>query len=112
MQPNGPGRYPGPPQQSMTGPMRGGAQGPFPPQQLGRPGPAQSGPRPGAGYKGNQSARAPEQPAAASGPTITAAALASAGPAEQKQMLGEALYPRITESVPQLAGVRFSFLEG
>lgn len=44
------------------------------------------------------------QASAPAGPTITAAALASAGPAEQKQMLGEALYPRIHESVPALAG--------
>jgi polyadenylate-binding protein len=104
MQPNGPGRFP--PQQSMTGPMRGpGPQGMMPPQpQMGRPGPPggpQQGPRPGQGYKSAQSQRAPEP----SGPTITPNTLASAGPAEQKQMLGEALYPRIHESVPALAGV-------
>jgi len=106
--------YPGYPQQQgrgPQGPMRGYGNGPAaPPQAMpGRPGPqgpprgpmTQQGPNPRG--PGARPPRAAEQPSAA-GPTITAAALASAGPAEQKQMLGEALYPRIHESVPELAG--------
>lgn len=86
--------------------MRGpGPNGAAPP--AGRGGPAQRG---GQSYKqaaGGRNAPQTQAPAAAApaGPTITAEALASAGPAEQKQMLGEALYPRIHESVPHLAGV-------
>ncbi|CCU99535.1 unnamed protein product [Malassezia sympodialis ATCC 42132] len=41
----------------------------------------------------------PAQPEA-----LTAAALANASPEEQKQMLGEAIYPKIAASQPQLAG--------
>jgi len=109
-----PGAYPGQqqPGRGPPGPMRGYPNGgpPMQPQMQGRgnmppPGapprgpPTNAGPRQGRGP--NQ--RAPE-PAQQNGPTITAAALASAGPAEQKQMLGEALYPRIHETVPEMAG--------
>jgi len=37
-------------------------------------------------------------------PRLTAQALARAGPNEQKQMLGEALYPLIHDGQPDLAG--------
>ncbi|MCO5607334.1 hypothetical protein L7F22_061529 [Adiantum nelumboides] len=37
-------------------------------------------------------------------PALTAAALANAGPEEQKQMLGEAIYPKIAASHAELAG--------
>ncbi|PWN48161.1 putative PAB1-mRNA polyadenylate-binding protein [Violaceomyces palustris] len=37
-------------------------------------------------------------------PALTAAALANAGPEEQKQMLGEAIYPKIAAGQPELAG--------
>ncbi|KAK9266366.1 hypothetical protein L1049_017785 [Liquidambar formosana] len=37
-------------------------------------------------------------------PALTAAALAHAGPEEQKQMLGEAIYPKIAATHPDLAG--------
>ena len=35
---------------------------------------------------------------------LTAAALAKASPDEQKQMLGEAIYPKVAASQPELAG--------
>jgi len=103
---NVPSRFP---PQPMGGSVRGGPQQGFPQQQVGRGGgPPAQGPRGGQGnYKLNSNIRnapEPQQPSPA-GPVITAAALASAGPAEQKQMLGEALYPRIHETVPALAGV-------
>jgi len=105
----GPGaRYPpqpmagsmrGPPQQIPSIPPQQGARGPM---AAGGPGPR--GPQ--GSYKLNNSARnAPEpQSSTPAGPVITAAALAAAGPAQQKQMLGEALYPRIHESNASLAG--------
>jgi polyadenylate-binding protein len=37
-------------------------------------------------------------------PALTAAALANAGPEEQKQMLGEAIYPKIAAQHADLAG--------
>ncbi|KAJ7109434.1 hypothetical protein C8R44DRAFT_842796 [Mycena epipterygia] len=43
-------------------------------------------------------------PAAPTGPDLTAAALASASPMEQKQMLGEVIYMKIASSQPELAG--------
>jgi len=43
-------------------------------------------------------------PAAAAPQKLTAAALARARPEEEKQMLGEALYPLIHETQPELAG--------
>ncbi|KAK4057000.1 Protein phosphatase PP2A regulatory subunit B [Microbotryomycetes sp. JL221] len=60
-----------------------------------------AGARPG-GYKG-QNRPAVEQDQPQQG-TLTAAMLANAAPAEQKQMLGEALYPKIHASQPELAG--------
>jgi len=111
-----PGSYPGQqqPGRGPPGPMRGGypngpqgpmqmqgRQGGMPPQGAPPRGPPNAGPRQG-GYKSgpNRPSEAPQQ----NGPTITPAALASASPAEQNQMLGEALYPRIHETVPEMAG--------
>merc|ERR1719345_183202 len=44
----------------------------------------------------------PTQPGAAG--ILTAASLASAPPAQQKQMLGQRLYPIVQKSHPELAG--------
>ncbi|KAK4052467.1 Protein phosphatase PP2A regulatory subunit B [Microbotryomycetes sp. JL201] len=85
------------------------AGGPIPPNAGARPpqagpqgargAPAGAGSRPG-GYKGNR----PAETEQAQQGTLTAAMLANAAPAEQKQMLGEALYPKIHASQPELAG--------
>lgn len=53
----------------------------------------------GAAQRNAAAAAAPAQPE-----VLTAAALANASPEEQKQMLGEAIYPKIAASQPQLAG--------
>ena len=53
---------------------------------------------------GQAGARRPRAEEAKPSSGLTAAMLANAGPAEQKQMLGEALYPRIHETQPELAG--------
>ncbi|KAM0790601.1 Protein phosphatase PP2A regulatory subunit B [Microbotryomycetes sp. NB124-2] len=87
----GPGGIP--PQAGARPPQAGGPQG-------ARGAPAGAGARPG-GYKGNQRPAEAEQPQQG---TLTAAMLANAAPAEQKQMLGEALYPKIHASQPELAG--------
>ncbi|KAH7350497.1 hypothetical protein BKA66DRAFT_516364 [Pyrenochaeta sp. MPI-SDFR-AT-0127] len=91
---------PGMPQGQMAGVpgMRGG-QG-FPPQGAGRGGIPQG--RPG-------QPPMPSFPQAgrggASGPAgVDMGALSSAPPGQQKQMLGEALYPKIHEMQPELAG--------
>lgn len=51
-------------------------------------------------------ARAPAAPAAPAAelPTVTPAQLAAATPMEQKQMLGEVIYVRISQTQPELAG--------
>ncbi|PNS16406.1 hypothetical protein CAC42_140 [Sphaceloma murrayae] len=87
----------GMPPQMMSG-MRGG-QGGFPPQRGGmggRPGqvpgyPQQRGPGP---------MGMPQQ----SAPGVDLSQLNGAPPAQQKQMLGEILYPKIHEQQPELAG--------
>lgn len=38
------------------------------------------------------------------GPTLNLQALSAAPPAQQKQMLGEAIYPKIQAQQPELAG--------
>lgn len=98
------GQYPVPQGGAPRGAPRPNAGAP----QGGRPIPA-GAPRPSApitngaarpaGYKG---AARPEEEVAATG--LTAAVLANAAPQEQKQMLGEALYPKIHASQPDLAG--------
>lgn len=69
------------------------------------------GPRPGQTLPGQvpprgsaPSARPARPQTSPSQPALTAAALANAGPEEQKQMLGEAIYPKISASQPELAG--------
>lgn len=72
------------------------------------------GPRPGQPMAGQMAPRGAVPPAGARPtrpqaspnmqPALTAAALANAGPEEQKQMLGEAIYPKIAASNPELAG--------
>ncbi|KAL7512658.1 hypothetical protein ACHAXN_009699 [Cyclotella atomus] len=103
------------------GPMQGrGGRGPLParvPQGRG-PMPGRAGP-PNSGIKFNQQARnaqgpgmlppqqAPQPAAPQPAPTneqLTPAALASASPEMQKNMIGERLYPLIHQTQPELAG--------
>lgn len=68
----------------------------------GQPMPAPMPPRvPGPGGRA-PAARPQASPQAA--PALTAAALANAGPEDQKQMLGEAIYPKIASINAELAG--------
>ncbi|KAH0438981.1 hypothetical protein IEQ34_025991 [Dendrobium chrysotoxum] len=79
-----------------------------------RPGMVNGGPRPGQPMPGQMAPRGavpppgarPGRPQASPNgqPALTAAALANAGPEEQKQMLGEAIYPKIAASHSELAG--------
>ncbi|KAJ0422498.1 hypothetical protein BJY00DRAFT_280264 [Aspergillus carlsbadensis] len=87
----GRGQVPG-----MGGPIRGPGYG------QGRGGaPIQGQIRPGQGGRGQNVG----QPGPTEGATgITAQALTSAPPQQQKQMLGEALYPKIQAQQPELAG--------
>ncbi|KAJ7905560.1 polyadenylate-binding protein [Mycena olivaceomarginata] len=114
---------------AMPAGFRGGAPGPRPPGAPRGPGsptlpnapiPRAGGPppataprapapqgvppqaRPPPGYKLNASVRngAPDPDV----PTLTAEQLASASPMEQKQMLGEVIYLKISKSQPELAG--------
>ncbi|OKL59337.1 Polyadenylate-binding protein, cytoplasmic and nuclear [Talaromyces atroroseus] len=64
--------------------------------------PAQQG-RPGQGRGQNAQAGAPVAQEGAPG-SLTLQALTAAPPAQQKQMLGEALYPKIQAQQPELAG--------
>ncbi|KAL2822615.1 hypothetical protein BJX63DRAFT_127028 [Aspergillus granulosus] len=87
----GRGQVPG-----MGGPIRGPGYG------QGRGGaPIQGQIRPGQGGRG-QNVGQPGPAEGASG--ITAQALSAAPPQQQKQMLGEALYPKIQAQQPELAG--------
>ncbi|KAI5480890.1 hypothetical protein MNV49_006699 [Pseudohyphozyma bogoriensis] len=120
-------QYPVPPAQGRGAPRPGGPQGPAPgapaggrPSGPGAPIPNGAAPRNGAPLPAGgrpqpgaqaQPPRGPpaagarparQEPAAGSG--LTAATLANAAPQEQKQMLGEALYPKIHASQPELAG--------
>lgn len=77
-----------------------------------RPGSVNGAPRPGQPIPGGlpgrgippAGARGAPRPAAPVQPALTAAALARASPEEQKQMLGEAIYPKIAATHPELAG--------
>ncbi|KAG9873564.1 hypothetical protein KCU98_g22964, partial [Aureobasidium melanogenum] len=73
---------------NMMGPNMGGRG-----QQFGRGGPRQMG-----GFPQQR----PQAPSAS--PALDVNALNAAPPAQQKQMLGEALYPKIHEQQPELAG--------
>lgn len=87
----GRGQVPGMPMGQMRGPGYGQGRGGVPLQgQMGRPG--------GRG----QNAQAPRDDAAAGG--LTPQNLSAAPPAQQKQMIGEALYPKIQAQQPELAG--------
>ncbi|KAK2741281.1 Protein phosphatase PP2A regulatory subunit B [Onygenales sp. PD_40] len=93
-----------PPNMGNVPGMRAGGQGfvqgrGIPPQQAGMGRPGQAGR--GAGPQGPAQGAAPE---AAGAPSITLQALTNAPPAQQKQMLGEAIYPKIQAQQPELAG--------
>ncbi|KAL4891646.1 hypothetical protein BDV59DRAFT_181395 [Aspergillus ambiguus] len=92
----GRGQVPGMPMgQGMRGPGYGQGRGGVPLQgQMGRPGQG------GRGQNAQPAARGDEAPAAG----ITAQSLAAAPAPQQKQMLGEALYPKIQAQQPELAG--------
>lgn len=90
----GRGQVPGmPPNMGVRGPGYGQGRGGVPVQgQLGRPGQG----------RGQNAAAGGREEVAAGGLTIQA--LSNAPPAQQKQMLGEALYPKIQAQKPELAG--------
>ncbi|GAA6004006.1 hypothetical protein JCM10207_006509 [Rhodosporidiobolus poonsookiae] len=77
-------------------PPRGAPGAPVPPNGVPRPG-QQGQQAPRQGYKANAQESRPSS-------GLTPAMLANAAPQEQKQMLGEALYPKIHVSQPELAG--------
>ncbi|CAO1637786.1 unnamed protein product [Parajaminaea phylloscopi] len=94
-------------------PPRGAPGVGVPPGAAGaRPAPVNGAPRPGQPIPGGiparsippAGARGATRQAAPAQPTLTAAALARASPEEQKQMLGEAIYPKIAATHPDLAG--------
>ncbi|EHA26298.1 polyadenylate-binding protein, cytoplasmic and nuclear [Aspergillus awamori] len=92
----GRGQVPGMP---MGQGMRGG-----PGYGQGRGAPVQQGQmRPGQGGRG-QNAAAPAGPQEGAAGGVNAQTLGAAPPAQQKQMLGEALYPKIQAQQPELAG--------
>ncbi len=87
-------------------PMMGGMQGRggFPGgQQPGRGG-MMGGPGRMDEQRGRQATRGPQQAGADGSPGIDIAQLNQAPPPQQKQMLGEALYPKIATQQPELAG--------
>jgi len=93
--PMGPPMQQQPPHMQQGGPIKFNQQarnaGPPPPQQQGPPQPPPSG-------------QAPPQQAPAPAAALTPAALASATPEVQKNMIGERLYPLIHQTQPELAG--------
>jgi len=94
--PYAPGQFPPP-----GGMFPQGYRPPRPPRGGAAPPPAGALPAgvPAGAPRGGNAPAAPAQPE-----VLTAAALANASPEEQKQMLGEAIYPKIAASQPQLAG--------
>lgn len=84
---------------TMAMPM--GGRPPVPPTQ--RPAPPTGGPR-GNARPHLPSGPLPGQDGATIPPTLTSQVLLAASPTQQKQMLGEALYPKIHEMNPNLAG--------
>ncbi|PGH29498.1 polyadenylate-binding protein, cytoplasmic and nuclear [[Emmonsia] crescens] len=103
----GRGQLPGmqgmPPNMGNVPGMRAGGQGftqgrGMPAQQggMGRPGQAGRGAAPAQGM--------PPRDESAGGPSLSLQALSAAPPAQQKQMLGEAIYPKIQAQQPELAG--------
>ena len=103
-QPNGmmaPGQQPGAPGQPQQGQRLPGVMPNGPAGANARPAPAGPGARPQPGAYRQGGAQRAEQP---QGSGLTAASLANASPAEQKQMLGETIYPKIHQAQPELAG--------
>ncbi|KAF5860755.1 Protein phosphatase PP2A regulatory subunit B [Aspergillus alliaceus] len=95
----GRGQVPGIPNmgQGMRGPGYGQGRGGVPVQQ--------GQIRPGQGGRGQNAAQPPAgRPEEAVGGGLTAQALSAVPPPQQKQMLGEALYPKIQAQQPELAG--------
>ncbi|KAB8221674.1 hypothetical protein BDV33DRAFT_170076 [Aspergillus novoparasiticus] len=95
----GRGQVPGMPNmgQGMRGPGYGQGRGGVPVQQ--------GQMRPGQGGRGQNAAQPPAgRPEEAVAGGLTAQALSAAPPPQQKQMLGEALYPKIQAQQPELAG--------
>ena len=91
---------PGVPQSTMAMPM--GGRPPIPPA-------AQRAQPPSGGPRGNArphmpSGPPPGQEGSVMPPALTSQALLAAPPTQQKQLLGEALYPKIHEMNPSLAG--------
>merc|ERR1719456_272904 len=79
------------------------------PGKAGMPGmPPQMGMRPGMPMGMPQQMQQPPRPQGAAGPDpnapLSAAALAAAPPAMQKQMLGTKLYPMVAKHQPEMAG--------
>jgi len=111
----GPGMPGMAPKAGPGGAMPGGAKGgPMPPGGMPR-GPAPAQPQAGAAPKGGYAGAAarPAAPAPAPGlvpmvpggsETLTTASLASATPEQQKQLLGERLFPQVALLQPELAG--------
>ncbi|KAE8418209.1 hypothetical protein BDV36DRAFT_254808 [Aspergillus pseudocaelatus] len=95
----GRGQVPGMPNmgQGMRGPGYGQGRGGVPVQQ--------GQIRPGQGGRGQNAAQPPAgRPEEAVAGGLTAQALSAVPPPQQKQMLGEALYPKIQAQQPELAG--------
>merc|ERR1712196_287411 len=92
----GPGMHMGPGGKGYMGMMRPPMQG-----QGGGPG---GGGRPQGPMPQQPQAQAQPQQQASPNQPLTAAALAAAPPAVQKQMIGEKLYPIITRMQPEIAG--------
>ena len=108
MGPPTPGKGPGGGPMGPGGPK--GGMGPGGAMRPGMPGPQNGGPQaPKGGYAG-AAARpaAPSVPAAVpiipgAGEVLTTATLASASPEQQKQLLGERLFPQVAQLQPELA---------
>ncbi|GMK58422.1 hypothetical protein CspeluHIS016_0504540 [Cutaneotrichosporon spelunceum] len=102
MPPNAQGAYPGMPPNYPVRPA-GNARPPTAPAAA-RPGSSPVGAQQGLPRGQAPAARPQAEGGAAAQPRLNAQALARASPVEQKQMLGEAIYPLIHESQPELAG--------
>ena len=93
-------------QQGVPGFGQGGRQGGMPGRgaQGGRPGQFQGGFPPQAGRGMPTQIPMPAGPEGASGGSVLQSQLAAVGPQQQKQLLGEALFPKIQVMQPELAG--------
>lgn len=102
MPPNASGAYPGMPPNYPVRPA-GNARPPTAAPNA-RPGSSPVGAQQGLPRGQVPPAARPQAEGAPAQPRLNAQALARASPTEQKQMLGEAIYPLIHESQPELAG--------